>query len=328
MYRRHFVAGAAAATMLAGSARADTLTFKLGTNDTPESPTGHSVRVFAAEVDRLSNGAMKVAIFDNSALGTNATQIQNVIAGAQDMHLLYPQFLANFIEQAKWVPAPYLFNDLAQMQRFYRSKMFAPAVERLRAIGAEIIDPDWTWMVQDPQGLLTKKPVFAPDDLAGMKVRSTDDSTTLALWRGMGASPIVIARGQVYIALTQNLVSATAESIGVAYDLKDVEVAKYWTRTDAINLIVNVLMNGARYAALDDTRRQILHQAMRSAGQAFAAETLRASEDKKAIAREKFGVAIIEPDPAPWRSKGQTILAALEASGAIPKGTAQAVQNI
>ena len=85
--------------------------------------------------DVLSNGAIKVNVFHAGQLGPIPEQIRNVLAGTQDMHLLFPEFLTNLIDESKVISAPYLFKSHAHQQAFFRSEIFKPALDKLRNLG-------------------------------------------------------------------------------------------------------------------------------------------------------------------------------------------------
>lgn len=325
MIRREFLAAgtALAAATLARSARADApVKLKLGTVDAPNSHSGIGAEAFAKEVAARSKGSMEVAVFHAGALGGIPDQMKNVFVGAQDMHLLYPEFLSGTVEEAKLISAPYLFRDLKQLQDFYKSPLFKPAVDKLQGLGAIILDPGWTWMIRDPRGLISTRPVLKPADLNGMKIRIWEDKTAIETWRGLGGNPIVIPRPQMYLALKQGLIEAGPETIGIAYDQKDDEVAKFWTRTDEYFQIVNIMMNERRYKSLNPEQQKVLQDSAVAAGITFSAASERGFTEKKERARLEQQVTIIEPAPAPWRDKGREVLAHLKETGVIPKGLA------
>ena len=78
-------------------------------------------------------------------LGPIPEQIRNVLAGTQDMHLLFPEFLTNLLDETKVISAPYLFKSHAHQQAFYKSEIFKPALDKLRSLGGLVIDEEWTW---------------------------------------------------------------------------------------------------------------------------------------------------------------------------------------
>jgi TRAP-type C4-dicarboxylate transport system substrate-binding protein len=326
MKRRNLLASGtalAAAMVISSRARAEVIKFKLGHVDAQTTSSGVGVDAFAKEVLARSNGAMQVDTFHAGSLGAIPDEMKNVFTGTQDMHLMFPEFTSGIVDEGKLISAPYLFRDQKHLQTYYKSAVFKPAIDRFSALGATLIDPDWTWWIRDPRGLLSTKPVMTPADLAGMKVRLWEDKTAIETWRGLGGNTIVIPRPQLYLALKQGLIEAAPETIGTSYDSKDDEVGKYWTRTDEYFQIINIMMNTRRYASLTPPQQQILRDAMQAAGVAFVAESLRGFSEKRDKARLEQGVTIIEPAPGPWREKGATVLAALEKSGVVPKEIAE-----
>src|SRR5437764_13204742 len=118
---------AVALTALANGAAAQQVRFRLGNVAAQTSHSGVGADAFAAAVARLSNGEMKVNVFHAGQLGGIPEQIRNVLAGTQDMHLLFPEFLANLLDETKVISAPYLFKSHAHQQAFFRSEIFKPA---------------------------------------------------------------------------------------------------------------------------------------------------------------------------------------------------------
>ena len=315
---QRWVAGAVLAFVSAASCAQ--IVLKLGTVDAPASHSGVGAEAFAAEVAKLSNGQMKVEVFHAGKLGNIPEQIKNVLQGAQEMHLLYPEFLTNLIDETKVLSAPYVFRDLAHTQAFMKSAVFKPGLDKLRALGGVILDDSWSWQIQDPRGLISVRPVRTPDDLKGMKLRIWESKTAIETWRGLGANTLVVARPEMYLAFKQGIIEAGPETVGIAYDQKNAEVAKYWTRTEDYYQIINIMMNERKYSSLTQQQRDVLHQAARNAAVPFQAESARGFTEKKDKAVKEFGVTVLEPDLAPWHKKAEQIQVKLEAEGVIPKG--------
>ena len=283
---------------------------------------------FAAEVAKLSNGQMKVEVFHAGKLGGIPDQVKNVLQGAQDMHLLYPEFLTNLIDETKVISAPYVFRDLNHAQAFLKSDLFKPGLDKLRSLGGIVLDNTWSWQQKDPRGLIAVRAVRTPDDLAGMKLRIWESKTAIETWNGLGANTIVVPRPEMYLAFKQGIIEGGPETIGIAYDQKNAEVAKFWTRTDEYYQIVNVMMNEKKYLSLTPQQREVLQQAARNAALVYQAESERGFTDKKAKAVKDFGVTILEPDLGPWRKKAEQVLAKLELDGVIPNGLAAKAKEI
>src|SRR5712672_679135 len=101
----------------------------------------------------------------------------------------------------------------------------------------------------------------------------------------------------MYLAFKQGIIEGGPETIGIAVDQKNVEVAKHWTRTDEYFQIINVMVNARRWQSLTEAQRGILRQAAK-----------------------EYGVTVYEPDLTAWRKMSPAIIEALEGDGTIPQG--------
>jgi TRAP-type C4-dicarboxylate transport system substrate-binding protein len=322
------VAAAAAATLgwLPAGAAAQAVVLKIGTVDAPTSHSGAGAEAFAAEVARLSNGQMKVEVFHAGKLGSIPEQVKNVLQGAQDLHLLYPEFLTNLIDESKVISVPYLFRDMEHAQAYLKGDLFKPGLDKLRGMGGVILDPDWNWKINDPRGVIAVRPIRTPADLKGLKLRLWESKVAIETWRGLGANTIVVARPEMYLAFKQGIIEGGPETIGIAYDQKNAELAKYWTRTEEYYQIINVMMNARKYNSLTPQQREILHTAARNASRVFQEASGKGFTEKRQKAEKDFGVTVLQPDLGPWREQARAISAALEKEGVIPAGLADKVR--
>jgi len=213
-----------------------------------------------------------------------------------------------------------VFRDLAHAQAYLKSDLFKPGLDKLRSLGAIVLDTDWTWMQKDPRGLIAVRPIRTPKDLEGLKLRIWESKTAIETWRGLGANTIVVPRPEMYLAFKQGIIEGGPETIGIAYDQKNAEVAKYWTRTDEYYQIVN----------LDDERAEVSEP--RAAAAAVAAP---GGEGRRRRLRGRVGARLqrqegqgaeglrrdhLEPDLGPWRKQAEQVLVKLEADGVDSQG--------
>jgi TRAP-type C4-dicarboxylate transport system substrate-binding protein len=307
---------------------AQTVVLKLGTVDAPASHSGAGAEAFAAEVAKLSNGQMKVEVFHAGKLGSIPEQVKNVLQGAQDLHLLYPEFLTNLIDETKVISVPYLFRDLNHAQAYLKGDLFKPGLDKLRSQGGVILDPEWNWKINDPRGIISVRPIRTPTDLKGLKLRLWESKVAIETWRGLGANTVVVARPEMYLAFKQGIIEGGPETIGLAYDQKNAEVAKYWTRTEEYYQIINVMMNERKYNSLTAQQREILHAAAKNASRAFQEASAKGFSEKRQKAEKEFGVTVLEPDLTPWREQAKGIAVQLEKEGVIPAGLPDKVRAI
>jgi TRAP-type C4-dicarboxylate transport system substrate-binding protein len=323
-----FLAITVAGSVIAGIAQAQVRTLKLGHVDRQESHSGVGVDAFAAEVTKRSDGTMKIEVFHAGKLGNIPTEIANTFSGAQDMHLIYPEFLASFAPEAKVISLPYVFNSLSHLQKFYRSDLWAPAVAAIEKNGAVLLDKDWTWTIHDPRGFNATRPIFTPADLKGLKIRIWEAKAAIETWKGFGANPVVVPRPEMYLAFKQKIIEGGPETAGVWVDQKNAEHAKYWIRTEEYYQAINIMVNTKTFDSLTAEQQNILRESMAAAGAAFRDYSKANFELKKRVAREEYGAHIIEPALAPWREAGKATIARLEADGFIPKGFVAKIRDL
>ncbi len=305
---------------LCGAVAAQTVTFKLGHVDAAASHSGVGVEAFAKAVDEMSGGSMKVEVFHAGKLGNIPAQIADTFSGSQDMHLIYPEFLASFVPEAKVISLPYVFNSLEHLKSFYKSDLWKPAIDRIEKNGAVLLDADWSWTIHDPRGFCSTVPVYSPADFSGFKMRIWEAKAAIETWKGFGSNPVVVPRPEMYLAFKQQIIQGGPETAGVWVDQKNVEHAKYWVRTEEYYQIINMMVNRNKYDSLSDAQKDILREAMAVGGEAFREYTKQNFEAKKLVARLQYGANIIEPALGPWREAAKKTISTLEADGFVPAG--------
>lgn len=291
------------------------ITFNLGTVDAPLSHSGIGAEAFAKEVERLSGGKMQVNVFHAGKLGAIPVQMTNIMSGSQDMHLLYPEFMTTFLPESKVLSLPYLFENLERLQKFHKSDLWKTGMDKLENLGAVVIDKEWTWLIHDPRGFISIRPISTPKEMEGLKLRIWESKTAIETWRGFGANTIVVPRPEFYLAFKQGIVEGGPETIGLSVDQKSVEIGKFWTRTDEYYQILNIMVNKKKFDALTMEQKNILQKAVISAGNVFVETTKKNFSEKKKRATEEFGVKVIEPPLGPWRERGAATITRLVKEG-------------
>ena len=313
---------------LAGTAVAQTVEFRLGHVDVEHGPAGVATDAFAGAVDELSNGTMKISVFHGGALGAGQAQIANTFSGAQDMFVMPPTYMGRYADEAKVIDLPYVFNNVDHLQKFYKSDLWRPAIDKTEAQGALFLDDDWTWKQYDHRGFIATRPVFTPADLNGLKMRVWSSPTVIKTWEGFGAVPVIVPRPEMYLAFKQKIIEGGPETVGVAYAQKNMEMAKYWIRTEEFYQIPNVMMNTERYNSLTAEQQDILRQAAKVGGKSYQDVTTANFEEKKMLGRVDLDVNIIEPALGPWREAAAKTISDMEAEGFIPAGLVDRIKAL
>lgn len=97
-------------------------TFSLSTTAPSGSALADVTHHFADKVEELSDGRMKVDVFEGSALGTEAQNLEALTAGTLDMAVIAVEFYVNSIPQLGALILPYMYDDYDQVQKCLKAR--------------------------------------------------------------------------------------------------------------------------------------------------------------------------------------------------------------
>src|SRR6202166_2287378 len=121
MDRRHFLktsAGAAVLTIAAHYiAKAATITMRFAHFAEESHPANIAAKQFASQIEKRTDGAIKIAIFPNNQLGGPLEQAQQIKLGTIDMGLPTQGQLDKYDLAFAAVMLPFIFDDPAHVFR-------------------------------------------------------------------------------------------------------------------------------------------------------------------------------------------------------------------
>ncbi|MFZ4530428.1 MAG: TRAP transporter substrate-binding protein DctP [Alsobacter sp.] len=206
----------------AGSARATE--FKLGHVYEVSHPM-HVAAVAAAESFKAcTQGRHTIAVYPSSQLGTENALNEQVRFGGADIIFTGQIFASSAFKPLAIGAAPFIFKDRAQALRYRSSGVFKELWAGWnKATGQHILSAGYFGAFN----VTSNVPVEKPQDMKGMKIRVPDAPIWLAFPRAVGANPTPVALAEVYLALQQGVVNASANPLPITYAFKFYEVQKY-----------------------------------------------------------------------------------------------------
>jgi TRAP-type C4-dicarboxylate transport system substrate-binding protein len=201
----------------AGGSNAPTV-LRLADSDTIDQPDAPAVRYFAAQVARLSHGALRVQItFD--AAGDNIARVEArtarmVQAGKFDLGLIATRAWDELgVKAFEALQAPFLITNIALLDRVVTGQIGERMIDGLRStgfVGLALI-PD---QLRHPIGFA--HPLASLNDFAGARVRIPPSGVTSALIRALGAIPLEIGGADVNAAIDHRRIDGEELSFGNA----------------------------------------------------------------------------------------------------------------
>lgn len=230
--RRHVLTGLVAAPALVGfgrSAQAQAAALKIshqfpgGTIDQGDF-RDRLCRIFARDVEKATNGALKFEVYANSSLMKTNAQFSALRKGALDFSLyplayaggevhacnigLMPCLVTSYEQGAKWKNAPI-------------GKALAKVVEDK---GVKIVS--WIW--QAGGAAARKGAILQPDDVKGLKIRGGSREMDL-MFAAAGAQVSTMPSNEIYIGMQTGALDAAVTSSTSLISFRLEELAKSLT---------------------------------------------------------------------------------------------------
>ncbi|WP_159718989.1 TRAP transporter substrate-binding protein [Geminicoccus flavidas] len=268
----------------------------------PTSSTIHeALPVFAEEVEKLSEGRIKVRVYPDSQLGDIQALINGVQLGTVDMTYLA---IGNAGVLRGGAPlnvayTPYLFNTKEDAERIANSEVFQPLYDDLaEQSGVRIFAVHGARSPRAVQN--SQRPVKTPADLEGLKIRIPPIDGIRVAFETMGARPVVLGLGDTYNAIERGQVDGHENGIDAAVGYKWFEVAKYFTPTDHIFETAAFYVNEGLWQSFSEEDREIFRKAAATGGAAMTKAGEAVDKEGYEIFAEN-GVEVTEPDKEAFR---------------------------
>jgi tripartite ATP-independent transporter DctP family solute receptor len=94
------------------------------------------------------------------------------------------------------------------------------------------------------------RPVVKPEDLKGIKLRTPGSETRVLSFKMLGAAPVTMNLGEVYLALQQGTIDGQENPLTTIKTRSFFEVNKYLSLSSHVYTPVTFVMNGAKYDSL------------------------------------------------------------------------------
>lgn len=247
---------------------------------------------FAEEVERLSNGKMKIQVYPNSTLGGDRDLLESCADGD------IPFVVQNTAPQVTFMPdlavfdLPCVFDSLEQARTKIDNPVFYKLISDVYTKGG------YHLLGMADQGfrvMSTNKNIQSIKDFKGQKIRTMENPYHLKFWKSLGANPTPMSFSEVYIGLQQHTIDAQENPYEVIVSNRLYEQQKYVVETNHLPHLISLIVNDKFYKDLPKDEQKIMDQAAKT-----ATEYARVQSDKRINERidtiEKSGTKIIKLD--------------------------------
>ncbi len=261
-----------------------------------------------ARIAERTNGAVRITLFPNNALGSPVETAQQTRLGAIDMILMNPANIEAISKSIGVINIPYQFDSYAHAHRTLD-------VTARDWIEQQLATAGFSWIANFEWGFRalsnSRRPVNTPEDVAGLKIRVPPELAIKAAFEALGANTQTVAFQEVYLALANKTVDGQDNPIGTTFAAKFFEVQSHIALTRHIYASIMFAANPRSWKnKLDEQQRKIIVEEATTAG-AAARKGVQDREDEFLAQMQKAGVAVTRPDVAPFRAKMEPAYAVL-----------------
>jgi tripartite ATP-independent transporter DctP family solute receptor len=271
--------------------------FRLGTGATPKHPNGVLAETFKQEVEKLSNGRVRIQIFPSAALGGELELANQVKTGELDICAVSTPVVASLSAAAQLSELPFFYKNYDIARKVMDGEPGQMALKTLEAQNVKGL----AWGEIGFRGLLNSvKQIASADQVRGMKIRVVENPLYVDTWRALGANPVPMSWPEVYTGLQQKTVDGVDTNYAGMIDAKHYEVAKHLALTNHSYTSNIIMMNLAKFDALPDDLKEIFLSAAK-AGAAASRAVAKSTDENAVKIMTEHGVAVTQPDAEPFR---------------------------
>ena len=289
-------------TSEAAAANDPKVTFVMAEVNPLDTIVGMTDTKFKEEVEKLSGGSIEIDLQAGGVLGSENDILDGMLAdnGICDISRISAFSLTSYGgTKSLLLSLPYTFVSRDHFWNFAQSDLAKDFLEEPQKNGAGV-----RGLFYGEEGFrhfFTVNEIKGIEDLAGMKIRVSNDPVMNGLVEGLGASPTVVAFGELYSALQTGVVDAAEQPIANYKSNAFPEVAN------------NIILDGHTLGAIEviitdsawDKMTPAQQEAMMEAGKIAGEYCKEISADKEAEVLQQLkdeGCNVIEvTDIKPWQ---------------------------
>ena len=259
---------------------------------------------FKQLVETGSKGSLSINLFIGSQLGNDDDILEQAMAGAGIAVLVDGGRLSVYAHEMGILGAPYLVNNVAELQHLVGSHLFQQWNGNLQQnAGLRVLAFNW-W--QGARHLLTQQAVAQPQDLAGLRLRTISAPVWISTIEAMGATPTPLSWSEVYSALQQRVIDAGEAQLAAVWGARLYEVISHVTKTGHIQLISGLVTSDDWFNRLTAAEQDVIIHAATAAGKYATSQVLTAENDIE-TKLTAAGVSISTPPVEPFMQATESV---------------------
>jgi tripartite ATP-independent transporter DctP family solute receptor len=233
-------------------------TLKFGMSLAKEHPMGVGAQKFADLVAQKSGGKIKITLYPNGVLGGDPQNLAAVRGGVLDFTTMATGLLSGLNKEFMIFDFPFQFKDFREAYALSDGPVGTRLLGKLAdqgIIGLGIWDLGFRHITN------SRHAITKPEDIAGLKLRVIASPIYIETFKALGANPVPMTFGEVYVAIETKTIDGQDNPVGVIESAKFAEVQKFLSLTRHFYTGMPVLMSKKTWDSMSSTERTIIREA-------------------------------------------------------------------
>ena len=262
---------------------------------------GQTATAFKTKLEELSAGEIIVDVKASGVLGSEAQLLDGILMGGDtvDFVRLSAFALSNYgVKKATLLNVPYTFADRDHFWAFANSDLAKEFLEEPKTIGL----PVWglCYAEEGFRHFFTNFPCTQISDLAGKKIRVSEDPIMVGMVKGLGANPTVVTFTELYSALQTGVVDGAEQPTANYKSNAFPEVAPHFILDGHTLGAIQIVITDNGWNKLSAEQQGWIMEAAQYASD-FNAELSAKAEAEVLEQLKAEGVTVVEvEDKTPW----------------------------
>ena len=268
-----------AAVLLSGCAKESDVqryAWPLATSSPEDPVTQLFSEKFAEEVDRLSDGKMKIQVYPNSTLGGDRELLESCKDGDIPFVVQNTAPQVTFMKDVAVFDIPCVFDSIEEVRNKVDDAKFYGLMEDVyKDAGYKLLG----YADQGFRVMSTNKNITSLSDFKGQKIRTMENPYHMAFWKSLKANPTPMTFSEVYIGLQQGTIDAQENPYEVIVSSRLYEQQDYVVETNHLPHLISLIVSDEFFEGLSKKEKNVITEA---------------SEIAKKYAREQSDTRIAE----------------------------------
>jgi tripartite ATP-independent transporter DctP family solute receptor len=246
------------------AAAQEPLHVRMSVESAPGSATQTMLAAFRDALAEEMGDAVEIEYFDSGTLGDEIVHMEQVRTGQLDVIPIGSDAVQL---DPKWAvfDMPFLFPDRETASRVLDGEIGQQLTDSMReSAGLHVLGFGEIGFRNITNNV---RPVVLPADLEGLKLRTPGSKTRIMAFEMLGATPVTMNIGELYLALQQGTVDGQENPLANIKAFSWNEVQDYLSLSGHVYTPITLAMNGDRWDSLTDDQKAAFERATAKAVQ-------------------------------------------------------------